>query len=204
MRPKARGLAQHGGPPGWLEESDPAGCDFVCDGRSMPPALTGADLLLNVLFKMFIGSKYRHFTIQYSISSTKCTRDTVMSYVTQERHGQTTWNKNLHYFTTPPKNNRQSIGSAARLRITGKSYRRSIVRGSNRMLWYLHSYLIYGAGGAEMLVPQTAPAPQTRNTNTSAAAVLNLFQTALHVYTGNSYHTAYLPRSTELTRGPLS
>jgi hypothetical protein len=23
MRPKARGLAQHGGPPGWLEESDP-------------------------------------------------------------------------------------------------------------------------------------------------------------------------------------
>jgi hypothetical protein len=29
MRPKARGLAQHGGPPGWLEEIDPAGCDFV-------------------------------------------------------------------------------------------------------------------------------------------------------------------------------
>jgi hypothetical protein len=25
MRPKARGLGQHGGPPGWLEESDPAG-----------------------------------------------------------------------------------------------------------------------------------------------------------------------------------
>jgi len=25
MRPTARGLAQHGGPPGWLEESDPAG-----------------------------------------------------------------------------------------------------------------------------------------------------------------------------------
>ncbi len=25
MRSKARGLAQHGGPPGWLEESDPAG-----------------------------------------------------------------------------------------------------------------------------------------------------------------------------------
>jgi hypothetical protein len=24
MRPKASGLAQHGGPPGWLEESDPA------------------------------------------------------------------------------------------------------------------------------------------------------------------------------------
>jgi hypothetical protein len=25
MRPKARGLAQHGGLPGWLKESDPAG-----------------------------------------------------------------------------------------------------------------------------------------------------------------------------------
>ncbi len=25
MRPKARGLVQHGGPPGWLEESDQAG-----------------------------------------------------------------------------------------------------------------------------------------------------------------------------------
>jgi hypothetical protein len=25
MKLKARGLAKHGGPPGWLEESDPAG-----------------------------------------------------------------------------------------------------------------------------------------------------------------------------------
>ncbi len=33
MRPKARGLAQHGGPPAWLGESDPAGWDFVHDGR---------------------------------------------------------------------------------------------------------------------------------------------------------------------------
>ncbi len=40
MRPKARGLAQHGGPPGWLEESNSAWCNFVRDGRSMPPALT--------------------------------------------------------------------------------------------------------------------------------------------------------------------
>jgi len=33
MRPKARGLAQHGGPPGWLEESDPAGVIlYVMDG----------------------------------------------------------------------------------------------------------------------------------------------------------------------------
>ncbi len=56
MRLKARWLAQHGGPPGWLEESDPAGCDFARDGRYMLPALTdhttcpgsGADLLPNV------------------------------------------------------------------------------------------------------------------------------------------------------------
>ncbi len=40
VRPKARGLVQHGGPPGLLEESYPAGCDFDRDGRSIPPALT--------------------------------------------------------------------------------------------------------------------------------------------------------------------
>jgi hypothetical protein len=37
VKPKARGPAQHRGPPhpGWLEESDPTGCDL-----SMPPVLT--------------------------------------------------------------------------------------------------------------------------------------------------------------------
>ncbi len=40
MSPKARGLAQHGGPPGKLEESDPARWDFERDGRFMPLALT--------------------------------------------------------------------------------------------------------------------------------------------------------------------
>ncbi len=39
MSPKARGLVQYGGPHGWLEESDPARCDFECDGQSMSPAL---------------------------------------------------------------------------------------------------------------------------------------------------------------------
>ncbi len=49
MRPKARGLAQHGGPPGWVEESDLAGLILsVMDGPNRPPyrtvpvALTGA------------------------------------------------------------------------------------------------------------------------------------------------------------------
>jgi hypothetical protein len=40
MRPKGRWLAQHGDLPCWLEESDPAGCDFVHDGRSMPAGMT--------------------------------------------------------------------------------------------------------------------------------------------------------------------
>jgi hypothetical protein len=39
MRPKARGLAHHGGPPGWLEESDPAGVILYCDGRAVLTAL---------------------------------------------------------------------------------------------------------------------------------------------------------------------
>ncbi len=48
MRPKARGLAQHGGPPGWLEKSDPAGVVlYVMTGynaglfHAVPVALTG-------------------------------------------------------------------------------------------------------------------------------------------------------------------
>jgi len=50
MSPKARGLAQHGGLPGWLEESEPAGIIlYLMDGlytaylfRIVPVALTGA------------------------------------------------------------------------------------------------------------------------------------------------------------------
>jgi hypothetical protein len=39
MNPEARGLAPDGSPPGYLEVSYPAGCDFVRDGWSMPPSL---------------------------------------------------------------------------------------------------------------------------------------------------------------------
>jgi hypothetical protein len=49
MRPKARGLARHGSPSGYLEESDPAVVIlYMMDGRaaffflSIPAALTGA------------------------------------------------------------------------------------------------------------------------------------------------------------------
>jgi hypothetical protein len=42
VRPKARWLAQHGGPPGWLEESDPAGVILPyrtgCPDRTCPAA----------------------------------------------------------------------------------------------------------------------------------------------------------------------
>jgi hypothetical protein len=38
MMPKARGLAQHGGLPGWLDEIDPAGVIlYVMDGLYRPP-----------------------------------------------------------------------------------------------------------------------------------------------------------------------
>jgi hypothetical protein len=47
MRQKTRGLVQHGGLAGWLEESDPAGCVFVRDERSTHLSRPGADLLLN-------------------------------------------------------------------------------------------------------------------------------------------------------------
>ncbi len=47
MRPKARGLTLHGGPPGWLKESDQAGVILYVTDRPYPPdrtavALTGA------------------------------------------------------------------------------------------------------------------------------------------------------------------
>ncbi len=38
MRPTARGLVQHGGPPGWLEKSDPAGVImYVVDSPNRLP-----------------------------------------------------------------------------------------------------------------------------------------------------------------------
>jgi hypothetical protein len=56
LRPKASGLAQHG----WLEESDPARCDFVCDGRSICslPWRTSPLALGLIYYKMY--TKHRH------------------------------------------------------------------------------------------------------------------------------------------------
>ncbi len=57
VRPKIRGLAQHGGPPGWLDESDSAVWFFTlwtgrtaCFFRTVPVALTGAAQLRNTEF----------------------------------------------------------------------------------------------------------------------------------------------------------
>ncbi len=63
MSPKARGLAQHGGPPGWLEESL---------FRTVPVALIGA-------------AQLRADGI--SSCCCKCTQPSVMSFITQGRHG---------------------------------------------------------------------------------------------------------------------
>jgi hypothetical protein len=81
MRPKASELVQHGGPPGWLEESDPADVILyvmdrsyrlpfpyrtACPDRSCPAA-----------------SWWNFQLLLYS----KCTHTTGISYVTQGRHG---------------------------------------------------------------------------------------------------------------------
>ncbi len=60
MRPLARGLAQHVGSPGWLEETDPAGWYFVRDGRSIPPALTDHALLSRSGADLLMYTKHRH------------------------------------------------------------------------------------------------------------------------------------------------
>ncbi len=82
VRPKAREVAQYGGPPGWLEESDPAGCDFVCDERSMPSPLTSHTICP-----------------VWGWSTTQCTQNTVMSYVKQGRPSPITIEKQRHVKT---------------------------------------------------------------------------------------------------------
>ncbi len=70
MRPKARGLSQHGGPPGWQKESGLAECIlYVIDGPSRQPWRTTP-----------------HAPV-WGWSITKCTQNTVISCVTQGRHG---------------------------------------------------------------------------------------------------------------------
>ncbi len=80
MSTKARVLAQPGQPPGWLEESDPAGVNLylmdgrtACHFRTVPVALTGAAQLRAENFQLLLNSK--------------CTQPSVMSCVTQGRHG---------------------------------------------------------------------------------------------------------------------
>jgi hypothetical protein len=67
MRPKARGLFQHGRTPGWVEESNPAECDFVCDGRSSRPQIVAADDCGNIW--LLTASSYPQYS---NLSSFSC------------------------------------------------------------------------------------------------------------------------------------
>ncbi len=53
MRPKDRGLLQHGSTPGWLEESNPREFEFVCDGRSTHPQIVVAEVADRQLREVF-------------------------------------------------------------------------------------------------------------------------------------------------------
>jgi hypothetical protein len=67
MRPEAREMTQHGGPPGWLE-----------NGRSMPPSLTDS-IACPACFgaaQMQASGKSSCFCL---CCSTLCTQNTVMS-----------------------------------------------------------------------------------------------------------------------------
>ncbi len=61
-RPKPIGPVQNGGPPRLLEESDPAGCDFVCDRLSMLLALTDLTTCpgLRLIYISNCTQKHRH------------------------------------------------------------------------------------------------------------------------------------------------
>jgi hypothetical protein len=82
MRPKARGMSQHGGPPGWMEESDPAGVIlYVVDGtlRLPLPYRTGCPE------RSCLAACWWNFQL---LLYSKWTQPSVMSYsyITQERH----------------------------------------------------------------------------------------------------------------------
>jgi hypothetical protein len=78
---KAKGLAEYGGPPGRLKESDPAGVIlYVMDGpyRLPFPYHTGC------LDGCYPAARLWNFHL---LLYSKCTQPSVMSYVTQGRHG---------------------------------------------------------------------------------------------------------------------
>jgi hypothetical protein len=80
LRPKARGLSQHGGPPGWQEESDPAGVIlYVMDGPYRLPFAyrTGCP------DRSYPAACWWNFQL---LLYSKCTQPSVMTYITQGRH----------------------------------------------------------------------------------------------------------------------
>jgi hypothetical protein len=72
MRPKARWLTQHGGPPGWLEESDPQ--VWFCTWW------TGRTACFSMPYRL----PWRELP---SFELMECTQPFALSYVTQGNHG---------------------------------------------------------------------------------------------------------------------
>ncbi len=82
MRLEVRGLAQHGRRPGGLGESWPGMCDFVHDGRPVPPTFS-------VPYRTVCPDRSCPAASLWNIQlllCIKCTQPSVMSYVTQGRH----------------------------------------------------------------------------------------------------------------------
>ncbi len=77
MRPKARELVQHGGPPG---EEWPGRCDFACDGRAVPPAFS-VPYRTGCPDRSCPAVRCRNFHL---LLYTKCTQPSVMSYTSLE------------------------------------------------------------------------------------------------------------------------
>jgi hypothetical protein len=82
MMSKAREMTQHGGPPGWLEESDPTRC---CDGRSMPHSLTDSTDCPGLELLSF--KRLANLAAAVDILVLNVSQNTVMSLIKQERQG---------------------------------------------------------------------------------------------------------------------
>ncbi len=76
-------MTQHGGTPGWLEESDPSGWYLCCEGRSMPPSLTGLTWCVAAQLRSPGKSSCCCWC-----SITECTQKSVMSFITQGRQAR--------------------------------------------------------------------------------------------------------------------
>ncbi len=75
MRPKARGLDQHGGPLAGVKS--PGRCDFVHDGRAVPPAFS---VLYSVQVALTGAAQLRDDGNFQLLLYSKCTQPSLMSW----------------------------------------------------------------------------------------------------------------------------